>query len=251
MLTRCAVSSVHIRRRRMKGRRAIGVVPCLMAVTVVALAACGSGNDEPAHARDALTVVAIDRTGVAASETWSTEVAAQVASEVDQAIGDGVDLIEIIGIGSTPNDTVRWATVDLTEIEGNTRAKREAARDQLVTAAGAAAHELADTPVTTYGTDVVAALSEAAALCQGPDVGSCSILLVSDLEDQRVTRAASTAAAVEALTPIMPELAGIPVHVTGLGASGADSTIVTRVQKAWDALLHSAGAIDVRIARSL
>jgi hypothetical protein len=247
MLTRCAASRLHTQQSGRKARRAVSLAAFL---ALVALAGCG-GGDVAAEEPVALIVVAIDRTGVAASETWSTEVATQVASEVDQAIGDGVDLVEIIGIGSKPIDTVRWATVDLTEIEGNTRAKREAAREQLVTAAGAAAHELADTPVTTYGTDVVAALSEAAALCHGPDVGSCSILLVSDLEDQRVTRAASTVAAVEALTPIMPELAGIPVHVTGLGASGANSTIVARVQEAWDALLQSAGAVDVRIARSL
>jgi hypothetical protein len=234
----------------MKGRR-LGVIPRVLALASVAFAACGGGNDASSQESSALTVVAIDRTGVAASQTWSTEVAAQVGGEVERALRDGVDLIEIIGIGSTPNDTVRWATIDLTQIEGNTRAKREAAREQLVAAAATAAQDLADIPVTTIGTDVVAGLREAAALCSSPDVEACSILLVSDLEDQRVTGAASAAEAIEALGPIMPKLGGIPVHVTGLGASGADSTVVTRVQETWDTLLQSAGAVDVRIARSL
>jgi hypothetical protein len=250
MLTGCAVSSVHTQQRRMKGWR-LGVIPGVLAMAWGALASCGGGDHESSQGSSALTVVAIDRTGVAASKTWATEVATQVGGEVERAIRNGVDRIEIIGIGSTPKDTVRWATIDLTQLEGNTRAKREAAREQLVAAAATAAHDLADTPVTTYGTDVVAGLSEAAALCSSPDVGACSILLVSDLEDQRVTGTTSASEAVKALSPIMPKLDGIPVHVTGLGASGADSTAVTRVQETWVTLLRSAGAVDVRIARSL
>ena len=250
MLTRCAVSSVHTERRRMKASIGAGIA-ALVAVAV-AVAGCGSRPATPTQEEPtALSVVAVDRTGVAAAETWADEVAVQVSSEAERAMGDGFDRIEIIGIGSTTNDTVRWATVDLTRIEGNTRAKRAAERERLIAAAGAAGHDLAAAPVTTYGTDVVAAISEANALCRNPGVGPCSMLLISDLEDQRVTGATSAAAAVEVLTPLMPDLGGVSVRVSGLGASGADSTVVTQVEQAWQTLLESAGAVDVRIARSL
>jgi hypothetical protein len=219
----------------------------------VALAACAcGGRDEPAqNSRTDVTVIAIDRTGVTGNGTWSVDVASQVMAEVERGLDDGIESVELIGIGSTPKDTERWATIDLTHIEGNTQAKRNAVRDGLVTAAGAAARQVAEQPVTTYGTDVVAALTEAAALCNTPTVRRCWILLATDLEDQRVTNAPSAAAAVEELRPLMPDLEGIPLSVTGLGASGANSSLVDKVAEAWDALLREAGATDVRIARSL
>jgi hypothetical protein len=246
MDTRRAVARVHIQRRGEKALRAV------LVLSLAALAACntrhaGAAQDDVVG----IAVVAIDRTGVAQDETWATEVAAQVMHEVERALDDGVERVEIIGIGSTAEATVRWATVDLTDVRGNTRSKREVARQQLVAATGAAARELAEQPVATQGTDVVVALDQAVALCRAPDVGSCSILLASDLEDQRVTGAPSAAAAVEVLAPLMPELDGIPVSVTGLGASGAGSTVVAQVHDAWEALLRGAGAGDVRIARSL
>lgn len=246
MHTRCAVARVHIH------RRAEGALRAILVLSLAVLAACATDNAEAAQDEDvAITVIAVDRTGVAAGETWSTEVAAQVMDEVERALDGGVDRVEVIGIGSTPDATVRWATIDLTDIQGNTRSKREVARQQLVAAAGATARELAENPVTTYGTDVVVAIDEAAAMCRAPDVGSCSILLASDLEDQRVTGASSVDEAVEVLAPLMPPLDGIPVSVTGLGASGAGSAVVTQVHDAWDSLLRAAGAVDVRIARSL
>jgi len=246
MDTRCAAARVHIQ------RRAEGALRAILVLSLAVLVACAGDHAEAAQEDDAeITVVAIDRTGVAEDETWSTEVAAQVMDEVERALDGGVDRVEIIGIGSTADATVQWATVDLTDVQGNTRSKREVARQQLVAAAGAAARELAADPVTTHGTDVVVALDQAVALCRAPGVGSCSILLASDLEDQRVTGAPSAAAAVEVLAPLMPELDGIPVSVTGLGASGAGSAVVTQVSDAWDSLLRAAGAVDVRIARSL
>jgi hypothetical protein len=225
----------------------------LAAVATLVLVACSDQSGGAAGDARELdrTVIAIDRTGVTANETWPADVGTQVTAEVERGLDDGVDSIELIGIGSTPNDTMRWATIDLTRVDGNTEAKRQAARQDLVTSAGATARRLVEEPVGTDGTDVLSALTEAAALCRDPRVRSCSILMVTDLEDQRVTDAPSVEAAVDSLAPQMPRLDDIAVRVTGLGASGADAALVTKVNDAWSALLQGAGAADVRIARSL
>jgi hypothetical protein len=214
----------------------------LAAVATLVLVACSDQSGGAAGDARELdrTVIAIDRTGVTANETWPADVGTQVTAEVERGLDDGVDSIELIGIGSTP-----------TRVDGNTEAKRQAARQDLVTSAGATARRLVEEPVGTDGTDVLSALTEAAALCRDPRVRSCSILMVTDLEDQRVTDAPSVEAAVDSLAPQMPRLDDIAVRVTGLGASGADAALVTKVNDAWSALLQGAGAADVRIARSL
>ena len=250
MHVRCASASLHIHRpasRVMRWPNSTALMVAMAASIVVGVSCGGAHEPRPVG----LTVVAVDRTGVAHSSSWPVEVASQVMSVVETALDHHVDQIELIGIGSNQGDTQRLATIDLTGIDGNTRAKREAAREQVVAAAGATARRIAEAPVPSDGTDVIAALAEAAELCQDPAVGSCSIVLASDLEDQRVTGAASPDAAVAALGPLMPALDGIPVSITGLGASGADSALVTKVSAAWEELLHGAGATDVRIARSL
>jgi hypothetical protein len=75
--------------------------------------------------------------------------------------------------------------------------------------------------------------------------------VISDLEDQRVLAAPSAEAAVEELGELVPDLTGVSVQVSGLGASGADAATVQQVKATWLALFEQAGAVDVRIARSL
>jgi hypothetical protein len=249
MHAQCAFESLHMRKLT---QRAVGATSrAVLGLAIMAAAACSAGSSADESEGSDLTVIAIDRTGVAGNGTWPVDVASQVMATVESAIGDDVESVDLIGIGSTPGDSLRLATIDLLHIGGNTRAKREAARQEVIATAGATARQLAEQPVTTNGTDVIAALTEAVALCQDPAVTRCSIVVASDLEDQRVTRAPSVDAAVDALLPLMPDLDGIPVTVTGLGASGADSALVTKVSAAWDALLRASGASNVRIARSL
>lgn len=228
----------------------------LLALGLLAgLVACGGGGGEgggeAARGVD-LVVVAVDRTGVADQQTWASEVAGQVGARTERALAEGATRLELIGIGSNTQQAARVVTVDLDGVEGNTAAKRDQARRRLVERVAAAAGQVAAQPVTTTtGTDVMAALEQAADLCHGPGVRTCSILLASDMEDQRASLAASVEEAVAGLAPGMPDLAGVGVDVTGIGASGAGGDVVTRVEAVWARLFEQAGAVDVRIARSL
>lgn len=104
----------------------------------------------------------------------------------------------------------------------------------------------------TNGSDVFAAFHQAASLCQDPEVVECSVVLLSDLEDQRITALSSPEHAVPELGHLMPpDLSGISVQVSGLGSSGANAERVEKVRAAWELLLDHAGAVNVRIARSL
>jgi hypothetical protein len=244
-----ASSRVH-RRPRWPGhvRRWVAVL------ALAGLVACGGGGGEGEGEADNavdLVVVAVDRTGVADQQTWPEEVAGQVGARTERAMAEGATRLELIGIGSNTQQAARVVTVDLDGVEGNTAAKRDQARRRLVESVAAAAGQVAAQPVTTSGTDVLAALEQAADLCDGPGVRSCSILLASDMEDQRVSLAASDEEAIAGLAPGMPDLDGVAVEVTGIGASGAGGSVTTRVEAVWARLFEQAGAVDVRIARSL
>jgi hypothetical protein len=218
------------------------------------LVACGGGGGEGRAESDRgvdLVVVAVDRTGVADQETWAAEVAGQVGARTERAMAEGASRLELIGIGSNTQQAARVVTVDLDGVDGNTAAKRDQARRRLVESVAAAAGHVAAQPVTTSGTDVLAALEQAADLCHGPGVRTCSILLASDMEDQRVSLAPSAEEAIAALASGMPDLAGVGVEVTGIGASGGGGAVATRVEAVWTQLFEQAGAVDVRIARSL
>jgi hypothetical protein len=220
-----------------------------MCLVLVAAVACSSGDE----AGDGLhrQVIAIDRTGVAHAESWQAEVAAQTQHALEAAVEEGVDLVDVISIGSNTDQTATAATADFSEIEGNTEAKRDAARQSLVDQLASAAAQVAAQPVDTSGSDVFAALDQTASLCHAPEVGECSVLVISDLEDQRVLAAPSPEATIEELGGLMPDLTGVSVQVSGLGASGADAATVQKIKAAWTGLLDQAGAVDVRIARSL
>ena len=226
------------------------LAPGLLAGLVACSGGGGEGGGDDGQGVD-LVVVAVDRTGVADRETWAAEVAGQVGARTERAMADGANRLELIGIGSNTQQAARVVTVDLGGVEGNTAAKRDQARRRLVESVAEAAGQVAAQPVTTNGTDVLAALEQAADLCHGPGVRSCSVLLASDMEDQRVSLATSVEDAVAGLSPGMPDLAGVHVEVTGIGASGAGGDVATRVETVWSQLFEQAGAVNVRIARSL
>ncbi len=225
----------------------LAVLATLCLLTLL-LMSCTSGSSTDGRYRQ---IILIDRTGVAQVETWQSEVATQTAAAVHRALDEGVAQVDLAAIGSNTDQAATVATADLTGIEGNTEAKRDAARQALVDDIATAAAEIASQPVDTAGTDVFAALDQAASLCQAPEVSECSVLVISDLEDQRVTGAPSAEEAANALRPLMPDLTGISVQVSGLGASGADAATVQKVRAAWVVLFDQASAVDVRIARSL
>lgn len=220
----------------------------LLCLLTTLLVGCETGDDEADRHQ---LVIAIDRTGVAQASSWQAEVAAQTQAALEDGIQDGVDQVSLLSIGSDTNQTATVATADLTSIEGNTRAKRDAARQTLINEIASAAAQVAAQPVETSGTDVFAALEQAASLCHAPEVTECSVLVISDLEDQRVTGAPSAEEAIASLAALMPDLVGISVQVSGLGASGADAATVQKVKTVWSTLFEQAGAVDVRIARSL
>lgn len=213
----------------------------------VSLVSCSHAQANDRHRQ----IIVIDRTGIAQAESWQAEVAVQTQHALEAAVEDGVDLVDVISIGSNTDQTATVASVDFAEIEGNTGAKRAAARQSLVEQLVSAIAQVAAHPVETYGSDVFAALDQAASLCDAPEVTACSLLVISDLEDQRVLAASSPGAATEELGEFMPDITGVSVQVSGLGASGADAATVEQVEATWLALFEQAGAVDVRIARSL
>lgn len=219
-----------------------------LSLLTVLLVSCGSGTGTSARHE---LVIAIDRTGVAHAETWQAEVATQTQAALETAVTDGVDHVDLLSIGSNTQQVATVTEADLHDVEGNTEAKREAARQALIEGISSAAAQVAAQPVETQGTDVFAALHQAAALCQAPENTECSVLTFSDLEDQRVLAPPTPEAAVDELADLMPDLTGVSIRVAGLGASGADAATVEKVRATWTELFEQAGAVDVRIARSL
>jgi hypothetical protein len=224
-----------------------GVEMASLAITVSQLLTSCGPDPKPT---EAMTII-VDRTGVAQAESWSAEVAVQTQQALKAAVDDGVDLVDIISIGSNTDQTATVASADFSSVEGNTEAKRDAARQSLVDQLVSATAQVAAQPVETSGSDVFAALDQAASLCAAAEVAQCSLLVISDLEDQRVLTASSPEATIEELGPLMPDLTGVSVQVSGLGASGAEAATVQKVKAAWTGLLDQAGAVDIRIARSL
>lgn len=221
-----------------------------LALLVLALPGCARGTPGADDVR--LLVLAIDRTGsIAQADTWQADVTTQAQTALEAAMPDGVDQVELIGLGSSTDQVATIARADFTDIEGNTSAKREEARQRLIADISSAAAQVAAVPVETSGTDVFAALSQVAFLCRAPEATECSVLLLSDLEDQRITALSSPEEAVEEAGHLMPDLSDISVQVSGLGAAGANAETVHHVKTAWELLLDHAGAVNVRIARSL
>lgn len=196
-------------------------------------------------------VTVIDATGLVRNEVWRQQATEQFGVVIDQAMAHGVDQLDIVLMGTNSADAGKVATVDLTKIEGNTDAKRTVARARLRARLVELIGQIVSQPVEGNGTDVVAAFRTAADLCRTDQPRSCRIWALSDLEDQRVTTAASPEAAKKAVQSLMPDLKGVPVTVSGLGASGADAATVARVEQVWTDLFDEAGSPSVHIARSI
>jgi len=231
-------------------RLALAVVGVLAILCLLTTLLVGCGTDEGSAELHQM-VIAIDRTGVAQAGSWQAEVVTQTDAALRQRAAKDVDRVALLSIGSNTDQTATVASADLATIEGNTAAKRDAARQRVFDGIASAAGQVAGEPVGTVGTDVFAALHQAASLCLTPEITDCSVVVISDLEDQRVLAAPTAEIAVKQLSSLMPDLPGVSLQVSGLGASGADTATVQKVKEAWLGLLKDAGAVDIRIARSL
>jgi hypothetical protein len=194
-------------------------------------------------------VVAIDRTGSTTNVTsWSTEVAGIVRGEATKAIHAGIDRLTIISIGANTADTAKVAEVNLGLdcTNSNTCADDAAALAKQI---GSIAGQVASVPVTTPGSDLIAGLQTAAAVCGR---ARCKVTLITDGQDTRLYSSTTPGDQLaQQVAPIVPSLKNTVVHLIGQGADGSPPNAVERVRTFWQVLLGIKHAHDIRIARSL
>ncbi len=214
------------------------------AVVVASLTACSSGANAPKTTE----VVAVDRTrSTSTSGTWPQEVAGIVKEQTGIAFTKNVDSVVLVSIGSNTADTAKVAAVSLHSDCSNANVCHD---DQVSigTQLGTAAGKVAATPVGKAGTDIIAALNTAKAIC-GRD--KCVITLISDGADSRLFGAGSADELVAQHIGEFPKLTGTTVHLIGLGADESNSAAVERIKAFWVTALTRAGAVDIQISRSL
>lgn len=218
-----------------------------MACLTIAIVGCSSPSN---HQDDtAKVVIVVDRTGVAASQSWTTEVTSQAQAITTTAINDGDEHLDVVSLGSDAKAAAKVASADLTSTSRNTSDKTRAAKANLADKIGQVAGQVAGSPVTTDGSDVVAALQTAVSLCRANGTSSCKIYLLSDMEDSRILKAPNAKTAVAQIKPLIPDLSGIDIQVAGIGASGSSAAVVERVTQVWTEAL--AGASSADLARNI
>jgi hypothetical protein len=208
--------------------------------------ACTSSGPSPTKSTE---VIAIDRTGsTRATGTWPAEVASIVKGQIANAVVDHVDTVTLISIGSDLADTAKVAQVELDNLGCNNATTCADARTALANQASTAAGQVAATPLRRGGTDIIAAIETAKAIC-GTD--RCSITLVTDGRDSRLTPTGTAEQLAAKYASELPRLAGVTVQLIGLGADDADAAQVDRTHQFWTLVLKHAGVTDPTIARSL
>lgn len=230
--------------------RSLPLMLVLAGAGLAVVAGCSSPGTvpTPTSAEARKVVVVIDRTGVTESESWTYEVSSQTQEIAATVIADGAEDLDVVSMGSDAAAAAKVASVDLTDTSRNTSDKTKDAKADLARQVGQVAGSVAASPVTTNGTDVVAALQTAASLCRAEGNRMCTIYVFSDMEDSRILESADADEAVAQLQPLIPDLAGITVRVSGIGASESDADVVERVRAVWTELLASAAGTD--LARS-
>lgn len=150
--------------------------------------------------------------------------------------------------GSGVGDTARAAKANL-RINCSNKTRCDEDRDALAEQLARAAKQVASVPVESNGTDILAATRTALAICGG---NPCRITHISDGGDSRLLEPLAVEELVKKYLPAFPtEARGQVVHIVGLGADGSDNQFVDRAEAFWSQLLAAAGAVDVRIGRSL
>jgi hypothetical protein len=234
--------------RHNRNQKGISVVSSVTAAVcgAVLFAACATSSASPTRSTE---VIAIDRTGsTRGTGTWPTEVTGIVKGQISQAFEHHIDTLTLISIGSDLADTAKVAQVTLDNLGCNNANTCADARSALANDAATAASQVAATPVSRAGTDILAAIETARALC-GTD--RCSITLVTDGGDSRLATPGTAEQLAHKYGSELPVLDGVSVQLIGLGADGSNAMQVDRTQRFWTILLKHAGVTDPTIARSL
>jgi hypothetical protein len=211
-----------------------------LALALLVPAACSNPDTR-------VLVVGIDRTGVARTRSWSSEVATVTAGLVDEAFAAGLDELDMIGIGHDMNETGRVARVNL-RLDCPTKDRCDEDRRRLRTQIAQVAGNVAASPVKETGTALIEAFETAGDICAGH---SCRVVMITDGQDSRLNQAASVDALLAQVRPTLTQLRGVSVQLAGLGADGSSARAVARAERFWIETLRAAGAVDVRIGRSL
>ncbi|MDA8047909.1 MAG: hypothetical protein M0Z30_22200 [Actinomycetota bacterium] len=164
-----------------------------------------------------------------------------------QAMAGHFTKLELIGIGANPAETATAATVNLKLSCGSPQTCTDS-QTALAAQIGAAAEQVASVPVSQSGTDIIAAIKTADAICNG---ARCSIALLTDGADSLLLEPGTAAQLAARYEPLLPNLHGVSVNLIGLGADGSPSDVVARTAQFWQLVLTQAGASSVHIARSL
>jgi hypothetical protein len=228
--------------RRQRRQLVAGAVALAAVIGVIALRL----TTRP-EGRQALVVLAVDRTAsVNGNGAWPEEVAAVARETVVRARENGATRLVVIGVGSNVADTAKATDVNLAfECQNPRRCGEDL--DRVAGQVSAIAARLAQTPPTSPGTDVVAALVSARDLCGDHP---CEVVVASDLEDSRLADPQSPAVLANSLSPSIPSFAGIPITLVGLGADGAPTAAVSKAETFFHLLLSAAGSTPV-ITRNL
>jgi len=227
-------------------RNAVWVAGAIaLSVTVAALSACGG----PSTPQDkAVEVIAIDRSHSAAGTgSWPQEVAGIVQQQTRLAFENNVGRIVLVSIGTNTYDAAKVAQVDLKVSCSNDNVCKDN-KTIIATELGNAAGQVAAATVRKPGTDIVAALVTAKAICAS---APCTISLVTDGGDSRLNAPGTPQQLVKKFAIEFPNLNGVKVQLIGLGADGTDRTHVDRTKAFWTLALEHAGANDPIVARSI
>lgn len=219
----------------------LGGLVAVLLVLVGLLTACGGKGKQQ------VAVFTIDRTGVAKTATWADEVFVITKAEVKKAIEAGATEADLISLGSGLGDTARAAKANL-KVDCPSAARCAEDHEALAQQLALAAKQVASAPIDHDGTDIFAATRTAVTICAGRP---CRITHVSDGGDSRLLESDSVEELVKKYLPVFPAVRGQVVHIDGVGADGSDPQFVDRAEAFWTQLLTEAGAIDVRVGRSL
>lgn len=226
--------------------RRIGGVLVVLAAVAIIFTACSKSN---AHRAKATEVIAIDRSrSTEATGTWPQEVAGIVKEQTLRAFDDHVDTLVLVSIGSDLADTAKVAQVELNKLDCNNANTCDDDRNSLAGQAATAAGQVAATPVSKAGTDVIASINTAKAIC---GTNRCALTIVSDGADSRLAARGTAKQLVAKYGSEFPNLTGVTVRLIGLGADRADAAHVQRSREFWTLALKRAGATDIIIARSI
>jgi hypothetical protein len=193
-------------------------------------------------------VIAIDRShSTAATRSWPEEVAGIVQQLTLDGFKNEVGKIVLASIGTDTYEASKVAEVSL-KLDCSNKNVCNDDKSNLAGQLGSAARQVAAATVKKSGTDIVAAIATAKAIC-GP--APCGITLVTDGGDSRLNTPGSPEQLVAKFAAEFPNLTGVTVQLIGLGADATGRTHVDRTKAFWTLALKRAGVPNPVVARSI